>query len=73
MAFKTDDDWEPGEPSPIRAMAKKGGETTKTLYGSDYYTKIGKQGGVKTALRGKDYFSMIGKLGAAAKAAKKKG
>lgn len=58
------------DPDLARSAGKKGGDTVKKKYGSQYYKEIGKKGGATLAQeRGSEFYAEIGRRGGITKAA----
>ena len=58
------------KPMTIEEAARKGGQTTKSRYGPDFYSRIGRKGGQRVAReRGPEFYSEIGRKGGEARVA----
>jgi uncharacterized protein len=54
----------PSEGMTVREAGRKGGQTVKQRYGSEFYERIGRKGGEATKhSHGHEFYENIGKLG----------
>jgi len=63
-AKEQQDEDKPGGEMSVREAGKKGGDTVRNRYGSEFYEKIGRKGGQVTRERhGAEFYEAIGQKG----------
>lgn len=58
-------DQDPTKPVCLHMAGRKGGQKVSETHGPDFYSEIGRKGGLNTKNRSPDFMSRIGKLGGA--------